>query len=398
MERLTLVADRLTNIGHFTRFGRYLSVSSNSALDRALTQIDQWVSDGAVTGAAVVVRSHGQEIARRYVGEAQPGIPVGPETLFGLASVTKPITASVVMLLVDDGQIGLDEPVTRFVPELAAAAPDGNPQWEAARSMITVRQVLAHVSGLAEDLPPGKLRARDLPDRDTITDHLMALPLQSEPGSALLYSNAGYGVLGRLVHRVTGRDIWDVAQDRLLGPIGLAGIVARPGPDLNQRIATVADAGSQGSEHESFNSRYWRDLAIPWGGLFGTPADIARFAESFIGGGSNPLSKRARTLMTSDQANGVSGGLAMLRLVWHPAYWGLGWEVKGAKRRHWTGEYTSPDTYCHWGSAGTLVWTDPTIGLTVAVFANRTTYSQWPYQPVARWARLSNAIIASQEP
>jgi beta-lactamase class C len=375
-----------------------VSVSSNSAFDRALAQIDQWVSDGAVTGAAVVVRSHGQEIARRYAGDAQPGIPVGPDTLFGLASVTKPITASVVMMLVDEGQIGLDEPVARFVPEFAAAAPDGNPQWEAARRMITIRQVLAHMSGLAEDLPPGTLRARDLPNLDTITDHLMALPLQSEPGTALLYSNAGYGVLGRLVDRVTGRDIWDVAQDRLLGPMGLDGIVARPGPDLNGRIAMVADAGSQGSEHESFNSRYWRDLAIPWGGLFGTPADLARFAESFLLEESNPLSTPARILMTTDQAGGVSGGLAMLRLIWHPAHWGLGWEVKGSKRRHWTGEYTSSDTYCHWGSAGTLVWSDPATRLSAAIFANRTTYSQWPFQPVARWARLSNAIIASQEP
>lgn len=345
-----------------------------------------------------MVRSHGQEIGRRYAGDAQPGIAVGPDTLFGLASITKPVTASVVMMLVDDGQIGLDEQVARFVPEFAATAADGNPQWEAARRMVTVRQVLAHMSGLAEDLPPGTLRARDLPDLDTITDHLMALPLQSEPGTALLYSNAGYGVLGRLVSRVTGRDIWDVAHERLLDPMGLHGIVARPGTELHERVATVADTGSQGSEHESFNSRYWRSLAIPWGGLFGTPADIARFAESFIDGESNPLSKPARTLMTTDQANGVSGGLAMLKLVWHPAHWGLGWEVKGAKRRHWTGDYTSAGTYCHWGSAGTLVWTDPTVGLTVAVFANRTTYSQWPFQPAARWARLSNAIIASQEP
>ena len=114
-------------------------------------------------------------------------------------------------------------------------------------------------------------------------------------------------------------------------------------------------------------------------------------------GNQNPVSKRARELMTTDQAGGVSGGLAMLKLVWHPAHWGLGWEVKGSKRRHWTGEYTSPQTWCHWGSAGTLVWADPSIDLSVAVFGNRTTYSQWPFQPVARWARLSNAIIASRD-
>lgn len=365
-------------------------------LDDALALIDQWIVANGVTGAAVVVRAHGKLIGERYAGEAQAGITVRRDTLFGLASVTKPVTASVVMTLVDDGLISLEEPIVRFVPEFATAAPEGHAQWEAARRLITVRQALAHLTGLPEDLPPGALRSRDLPSLDTITDHLIALPLQFEPGTEMRYSNAGYALLGRLVNRVTGRDIWDVARDRLLGPTGLQGIVARPAPTLDERIATVADASGANSEHESYNSRYWRDLAIPWGGLFGTAGDIAAFAEQFTTAATLPLSRRARELMTTDQANGVSGGLSSLKLVWRPAHWGLGWEVKGGKRRHWTGEYTSPATYCHWGAAGTLVWSDPTLALTVAVFGNRTTYSQWPFQPHARWSRLSNAIIASQ--
>jgi CubicO group peptidase (beta-lactamase class C family) len=373
-----------------------LPLSSTITLDLALAQLDRWIDPGAVAGAAVAVRAHGELIAEHYAGEAQPGIAVHRDTLFGLASVSKPITATVVMTLVDDGQISLEEPIVRFVPEFAAAAPDGNPQWEAARRLITVRQALAHLTGLPEDLPPGTLRARDLPSLDTITDHLIAQPLQFACGTEMRYSNAGYALLGRLVHRVTGRDIWDYAQERLFEPMGIEGIVARPDSALDPRIATVADAGGAGSDHESYNSRYWRGLAIPWGGLFGTAAGIAQFAEQFMAGDRLPLSKRARQLMTTDQADGVSGGLTSLKLVWRPAHWGLGWEIKGSKRRHWTGEYTSPQTYCHWGAAGTLVWTDPTLDLTVAVFGNRTTFNQWPFQPVARWARLSNAIIASQ--
>jgi beta-lactamase class C len=398
MDGLTLVADRLTNIGHFTRFGRLLPLTSATSLDQVLAQIDRWIEPSGVAGAAVAVRCDGELVGERYAGEGQPGYPVGLETLFGLASVSKPITAAVVMTLVDDGLISLEEPIVRFVPEFGTASPDGTPQWEAARGLISVRQALAHLTGLPEDLPPGTLRARDLPSLDTITDHLIALPLQFEPGTALRYSNAGYALLGRLINRVTGRDIWDYARERLLEPMGLDGIVARPGPELDDRIALVADAGSAGSDHESYNSRYWRDLAIPWGGLFGTARDIAAFAEQFLTGGTLPLSARARELMTTDQANGVSGGLTSLKLNWDPASWGIGWEVKGNKRRHWTGDYTSPATWCHWGAAGTLVWTDPTIRVTVAVFGNRTSFSQWPFQPVARWARLSNAIIANQEP
>jgi CubicO group peptidase (beta-lactamase class C family) len=374
-----------------------LRVGTKQRLERALAQIDSWIGADGVPGAAVVVRESGTEICAREAGEARPGVPVAADTLFGLASVTKPITAAAVMTLVDDGLISLEEPIARFVPEFAATAPEGNPQWEAARRLITVRQALAHLTGLPEDLPPGALRLRDLPDLATITDHLIGLPLQFEPGTALRYSNAGYALLGRVIERATGRDVWDYARERLLDPMGLKGIVARPGPAVTERVAHLTDASSPGTDHESYNSPYWRNLAMPWGGLFGTARDLATFAEAFTTGADLPLSVRARELMTEDHAGGVSGGLASLKLVWTPAHWGLGWEVKGSKRRHWTGDYTSPLTFCHWGAAGTLLWSDPAAKVTAAIFANRTTYNQWPFQPEARWSRLSNAILASQE-
>lgn len=83
-----------------------------------------------------------------------------------------------------------------------------------------------------------------------------------------------------------------------------------------------------------------------------------------------------------------------MKVTWNPAYWGLGWEVKGTKRRHWTGELTSPRTFCHFGAAGTLLWADPERDVALAVFANRTTIHLWPFIP-ARWSRLSNALIAA---
>ncbi len=372
-------------------------MSRYPALSARLHQIDRWIAEGAVTGASVTVRHRGEEIATHAAGEARPGKPVNDRTLFGLASVSKPVTAGVVMTLVDDGELSLEEPVARFVPEFAAPSAEGNPAWEASRGLITVRHVLAHLSGLPEDLPPRTLRARDMPSLSDLTDSLIALPLQFEPGTELRYSNAGYALLGRLIERVTGRDIWDFARERLLGPMGLNDIVARPGPEDTDRIATVADASHGGTDYEAYNSAYWRNLAIPWGGLFGTTAAVAAFAERFLTPESLPISSAARKLMTTDQAEGVAGGLTSLRLVWRPAFWGLGWEVKGAKRRHWTGDYTSPATWCHWGAAGTLAWCDPESAITVAVFGNRITYNLWPFQPYARWSRLSNAIVAALE-
>jgi len=173
--------------------------------------------------------------------------------------------------------------------------------------------------------------------------------------------------------------------------------IARPGVDLDPRIALLADTSLAGTDLETYNGRYWRGLAIPWGGLFGTPRDLARFAGAFLpSGAAGPhlLSRPALRLMTSDQAAGVPGGVESARVRWDVAHWGLGWEVKGGKRRHWTGELTSPETFCHFGAAGTLLWADPTRDLAFAVFANRDVARIWTFI-LPRWARLSNAVVAA---
>ena len=369
----------------------------NLELSTVLKSIDSWIDPAVVSCAAVVVRHRGEQIGSWFAGALDDGMPVRDNTLFALASVTKPVLAAAVLALVDDGEIALDEPIARFVPEFATPHPDGVPEREAGRRLVTVRQVLGHTSGLPEDLPPGTIPLRTLPTLDDITDAMIRQPLQFDPGSALRYSNTGYGVLGRVLQRVTGADMWDVARTRVLDPLGLGEVIARPGSLESDRIATVLDVREKGTQHEPYQSPYWRDLAVPWAGLYGTAEAMARYAESFLPGRESGLSQAAKRAMTTDQAMGVSGGLQMLRLTWHPAFWGLGWEIKGTKRGHWTGDYTSAHTWCHWGAAGTLLWTDPIRELTVAAFGNRATYNGWPFMPVARWARLSNAIIAAVE-
>jgi CubicO group peptidase (beta-lactamase class C family) len=92
----------------------------------------------------------------------------------------------------------------------------------------------------------------------------------------------------------------------------------------------------------------------------------------------------------------VPGGVESAKVRWDPGRWGLGWEVKGEKRRHWTGDFTSPRTFCHFGHAGTLLWGDPERDIALAVFANRTVTHMWGFI-LPRWARLSNAIIAAAD-
>lgn len=365
-------------------------------IPNALSSIDEWVGSHGVPGVGAAVWKGGRIVAERYAGNADANAPVTAETLFPLASVTKPITATTVLTLVDQGLLSLDEPVGRLVPEFRTGlGPDGadvTPELERFRSAINARQLLSHVSGLPEDLGPRESRYQDMATIDQVIDQMCRLPLLSAPGETLRYSNAGFGVVARLVERVADRPFWDVAQSEVLSPLGLSDIVPNPGGEQLARVARLADSSHEGSDLETYNGAYWRGLALPWGGLFGTPRATATFAGSFLSGGL--LSPAAIAAMTHDQTNGVPGGVESARIRWNPGRWGLGWEVKGEKRRHWTGELTSPLTYCHFGHAGTLLWADPEHDLALAVFANRAVTHMWSFI-LARWARLSNAVVAA---
>jgi beta-lactamase class C len=365
---------------------------------QALTQVDEWIAPHGAPGVGAAVWSGGEIVAERYAGEAREGVPVTHETLFPLASVTKPVSAATFMTLVDAGTISLDEPVGRHLPEFRAGPPAGSegadPTLERLRPTIGARQLLCHVSGLPEDLGPRESRYQDRATIETVIDQMCKLPLISAPGDELRYSNVGYGVMARLTERVSGEPFWRTAQDRLLEPLGIRDIIADPTDLALRRVAHLADTSHPETDIETYNSAYWRSLALPWGGLFGTPRDAARFAASFLPSGERFLSEAATNFMTTDQTMGVPGGVESAKVRWDPGRWGLGWEVKGEKRRHWTGDLTSPRTFCHFGHAGTLLWGDPERDLALAVFANRTVTHMWGFI-LPRWARLSNAVVAA---
>ena len=370
------------------------------SFQQAVQQITTWVAEGIVRGASIAVEHRGTCVASAVAGEAQPGVPVTPETLFALASVSKPFTAAAIMHVIDEGYFALDDEVAAVVPEFGAPEDpfpeDALPQLEARREEITFRQLLAHTSGLPENAGVKRLRMRDLPTLDHMIDVMLAVPLQSAPGEVLRYSNLGAAIAARAAERATGTPFHTLLQRAILDPMGLDGVALRPGPDLDDRIALVQDPANAGTPAESYNSRYWRDLGIPWGGYYGTARDVLRFATSFLPGRDRPLSDEAVTEMTADQVRGLPGGVESAGIIWPHGAWGLGWEVKGPKRHHWTGTASAPETFCHWGQSGTLVWVDPTRALGVAVLANRTVRHPWPLRP-PRWAALSDAIIAAAD-
>lgn len=367
-------------------------------LHEPLNVLDTWVADGVVRGAGAAIWHDGEIAATHEAGTAREDHPVTPETLFALASVSKPLTATAVVHAVDAGGLELDMPVSSIVPEFGSVddmlAADVYPQLEALRDRVSVRHLLCHVSGLPENAGVKRVRMRDKPTLDQIVDIMCGLPLQSAPGELLRYSNAGFGIAARVVERATGSEIHRYIDENILGPLGLANVLTRPGPDDAARLTFTDDAASAGTDVESYNSRYWQDLGIPWGGYYGSPSDIARFAATFFPGVKSVLSDDLKAEMIVDQTGRVPGGVDSAGVRWEHGAWGLGWEVAEDKQRHWTGMTRSPATFCHWGQSGTLVWADPERRLALAVFGNRSVHRPWPLVP-PRWARLSDAIIAA---
>lgn len=372
-----------------------------SAVEQALGAIDRWVDDGAVRGVGAAVWRRNEIVATRTAGEAAPGRPVRDDTIFALASISKPFTAAAVMSVLTKHDIDLDTPLAELLPGFAVVEdpldPDLLPPLEVQRDEITLRQALSHVSGLPENVGVRRLRMSTMPSHDEIVDAMEQVPLQSAPGEELRYSNLGPALAARAAERIDGREFHDILQEDILDPMRLDGVVLRPGPDPGDRIALVDDAAGKGSPHESYNSDYWRQLAITWGGYYGTTVDVLRFAASFrTGDTGNPLPESIRREMVTDQTGGAPGGVNSAGIRWPEGAWGLGWELKGDKRNHWTGSKTSPRTWCHWGQSGTLVWFDPERDLGLAVFGNRTVAKVWPLRP-PRWHDLSDAVVDAVE-
>ncbi|QNM96137.1 serine hydrolase domain-containing protein [Chitinimonas koreensis] len=174
--------------------------------------MDAQLQQRRIPGAALAVIAHGRPMLVKGYGLAnvEHRVPVGVDTVFQSGSVGKQFTAAAVMLLVQDGKLGLDDPVRRFFP----AAP---PAWR----RVTVRHLLSHTAGLPDDWPAGFDLRRDYADAE-LTRRILAMPLDAAPGARYRYSNPGYVLLGMLVGKASGRFYGDLLQERLFGPLGMA--------------------------------------------------------------------------------------------------------------------------------------------------------------------------------
>jgi CubicO group peptidase (beta-lactamase class C family) len=422
-------------------------------LRRAFGLLEEWVEAGVLPGAAALAARGGHIAGEAYVGLAnraqQRAVDAG--TIWSLASVTKPFTATAVMLLVERGLLSLDEPLYRLLPEFMDAmdageraraegrgAPGGPAPGEAAfdRKAVTLRHVLSHCSGLPGFSADNEALRRAHQPLEAFVRSFGRQALLFAPGTAHYYSNPGIlmaaEAVGRVLEGTLGQTVETPAvgryhpfvHEQILAPLGMASSALHPPAAWNDRIAWVERTGQEGQDWEGANSAYYRSLGIPWGGMFSTPRDLVRFVDLFQpaaggqqrigapgglsalptpGAGRRVVSPAAARAMISvqfappDAPADLAPELrdAAARAPALPAVeWGIGWEVKGRKRPHRSGELTSAGTYGHAGATGTMVWADPETDISCVLLTNRTLVSGWTAER-PRQAQFSNAVMAA---
>ncbi len=262
--------------------------------------IEEAVASGLLAGAVTLVWHRGEVLQVNEIGhrDVEAGLPMRRDTIFRIASMTKPVTVAAAMTLVQEGRIALSDPVGRWLPELAEmrvlAEPTGPLDRTApARRPITIEDLMTHRSGLAYAFsvtgPIGRGYAQVSLRQDA--DHWLAevagLPLVHQPGERLTYSHATE-VLGIALSRIEGKPLHTVLDERILAPLGMGDTGFFISPDKRDRAATMYRLDAhEGLRHDAMGPIPVREPRFCHGGasLVSTADDYLRFARMLLGGG-----------------------------------------------------------------------------------------------------------------
>ena len=344
--------------------------------------VDRIVDTEGVPGAGVAVLVGGKVALEHYAGDAAPGAPASPETLWPLASISKLYTATMIMRLIERGELTL---MTRARSVLPRFDGDGKEQ-------ITLRQLLTHTSGLPYESPRTvELLAARTP-LEAIVDEVYTLPLDYPPGTDQRYSDLGYALAGRMAAVAMQADFSGLVRALVLEPAGLTGTFLPAPADGSGQIAHVSGALGEGTDGAMYTSPYGRGLAHPAFGALATLPDLVAFGALFTPHASTPLlSGAGLAAMTSDQTCGDEPGEHVIPAagVIHP--WGIGFMLKG---RAAIMELVSPASFGHGGASGCILWIDPVHDAVVAFVSNRH-YRADPDDFVPRLVRVVNATLAA---
>lgn len=331
--------------------------SDEDKLQRAYDVLEQAVADHAFPGGVLAVGYRNELIVREFGRQTydtkSPAVNV--DTIYDAASLTKPVvTATLIAMQVEAGRMGLDLPVARYLPEWN----DGpNPDW---RKAVTIRQLLAHSSGL----PAHKDYFFTVHSTREMIAAICHEPLEYAPGTKTVYSDLGFILLGEILERATGKTLDQLAREQIFLPLDMSSTMFNPPKALWSRIAPTENDATfrkrllQGEVHDE--NAFALGGVAGHAGMFSTASDLAAFCQMLLNGGiyghHRLLTRATIAQFTAPQA--VADNTRT-----------LGWMVPTPNSS--SGRYFSPRSYGHLGYAGTSIWVDPDRQLFVILLTNR---------------------------
>jgi beta-glucosidase-like glycosyl hydrolase/CubicO group peptidase (beta-lactamase class C family) len=319
------------------------------------------IANGASPGAAVAVGRHGRIVHMASYGRIDhaPDAPaVTDSTLWDLASLTKVVaTTTSIMMLVDEGRVDLDAPVSQYLPEWGREDP--------AKQSVTVRHLLRHDGGLAAFGPIWKT-ARG---RDAFLVYIADVPLEYPPGTRSVYSDYGAILLGMIVERVSGQTLDRFFEERIAAPLGLQETGFNPlswtasARSVADRIApteidtTFRMAHVDGRVHDE--NAYALGGVAGHAGLFSSARDLAPFAQLLLNGGVLGEHRLIRESTVREFTRRQSNASTRA----------LGWDTPSGMSS--AGDYFSADSFGHTGFTGTSVWIDRERDVFLVLLTNR---------------------------
>lgn len=275
--------------------------------------------------------------------------PMTTDTVFDLASLTKPIaTATSVMRLVEEGKIRLRDAASIHVARFA----------QGDKGTITLEQLLTHQGGLIADNPLSDFAE----GRDKALEKLIAINRIHPPGTKFVYSDVGFMLLGELVSRVSGKPLNEYAKEKIFESLGMKETMFLPDEALKARAAPTEMREGQWMQGEVHDPRAFALGGVAGhAGLFSTAEDLALYADMMLRRGAAPEGRvlGEATVRTMTTRYPVSSG-----------YRGLGWDMQTGYSSN-KGEPMSPDAFGHGGFTGTGIWIDPELDLFVIFLSNR---------------------------
>jgi CubicO group peptidase (beta-lactamase class C family) len=371
-------------------------------LARITATLKRDVDGGVIPGAVLLVARHGKVALFETLGTRDPATkaPMTKDAIFRIYSMSKPITSVATMILFEEGKLTLDQPVSKYLPQLGGLkvgvektdAAGGAPTLELqpARRDMTIQDLLRHTSGLTYGFfGSGVVKKayvdskvwNDYPSNAELVDRLAKLPLAYQPGTTWDYSHST-DVLGRLIEVISGTSLLQFEKERLLDPLGMkdTGFYVTDKARQDRIVEPFANDRTFGIEATFNDPRVAQKWESGGGGMVSTAMDYARFLQMLLNGGTldgkRILGPKTVAYMTSDH---LSAAIATTPLYLPgPGFgFGLGFAVRTAAG---VSPFAGSVGEFNWGGAGgTYFWVDPKEDLFV-VFMMQSPKQRVPYR------------------